>query len=89
MATIDDVWPRIVSHAGDMVRDVSGKPFTRRIDGERLITDRTSTPLYKSNVSSALDHVPFDGPGQSRDSDRGSTDVYAMLMDSRVRQGDS
>ena len=82
------VWGRISSRQGERFETVSGKPFTYRVSGNTLVTDRTDFVLSASDFARALDLVPISGPGAISSLVRGSSYIWAILHDPRIRQGE-
>lgn len=91
MTDIDTVWERIQRHAGSEFRTVRGLSFTYRVPGQYLRVTRdgeeVNRSLSRTNFEHALALMPADGPGVLKGR-QGASYTWAILMDSRVRQGD-
>ncbi|MHB1341351.1 MAG: hypothetical protein ACYC77_07135 [Coriobacteriia bacterium] len=85
--TIQTVWNRISSRQGERFETVTGRPFTYTVSGRTLVTDRTDFVLSTSDFAKALDLVPISGPGEISSLVRGSSYIWAILHDERIRQG--
>ncbi|MCL4553907.1 MAG: virion tegument protein [Actinobacteria bacterium] len=82
------VWSRISSLQGERFETVSGKPFTYTVSGNSLVTDRTDFVLSAADFAKALELVPISGPGEISSLVRGSSYIWAILHDPRIRQGE-
>ncbi len=80
-------WARIKTHAGQEFHQKTGASFRYHIDGVYVVPDRTNQRLPRKHVEKALSRMPVDGPGQLNDL-RGPSYLYALLVDSRIRQDD-
>ena len=87
MPNINDVWGRIVSHEGDVFRQIRGQEFTYEIAGGSARLSTTNQTLSKSVFAQALARVPLASTAEVQDL-RGPSYVYAILMDTRIRRGD-
>lgn len=85
--SIDEVWRRIESAAGETFRQLRGGEFTYEVRGRSLVPDRTNRVLPRSDFERALELVPLENtvPLQSL---QGPSYLYAILMDPRIRQSD-
>jgi hypothetical protein len=84
MTRADDVWARIVRHAGDEFRQKRGKPFTYEVVGPRTLALHTTNRfLSRAAVERGLARWPADGPG-GLGPINASSYVYALLADPRV-----
>lgn len=91
MVTIEEVWARIVKHKGAEFHTKTALPFTYEIQGNvfRPIRDHPiNRKIPKSDFEKALKHVPCDGPGDMDRSIQGSSYVWAVLHDPRIRLQD-
>jgi hypothetical protein len=87
--SIDIVWPRIATHAGEKFSLKTGRSLTYTVSGGHVHPDRAKhQQIPKSHFQSAPELVPLSGPGEISQLVRGSSYVYAILMDPRIRQGD-
>lgn len=82
----DQVWDNIVKHEGQTFFTITNLPFTYQIDQNRLITNRTDYPLSKANFKKAFELLPVQRPGAFSRDIRGSSYVYAIFHDRRIRQ---
>jgi hypothetical protein len=91
MPDIDSVWGRIRSHQGADFATVTGKPFTYSVTSSELFVTRNGTEINRSlsrgNFELAMNRMPAAGPGELQDL-QGPSYTWAILMDSRIRQGD-
>ena len=85
--SIEELWRRLKELEGQEFETKHGLPFKYTIVGNMFYSSRTDYNLAKSNFEKALELVPFEGPGIIADL-RGTTYVWAVLHDSRVRQND-
>ena len=87
MTDIDEVWSRITTHAGEKFYQIRGGEFTYEVSGGHVHPDRTKQQIPKSHFEEALGYVPLENtiPVQHL---RGPSYIYAILMDSRIRQSD-
>ncbi|GAB3182037.1 hypothetical protein FHX75_13658 [Micromonospora palomenae] len=84
MRDIDAVWATITQHAGQTFLTVSGLPFRYIVDGDRLLTDRTSYWIHRSQLKTALDLWPVAGPAALHNVVRGPSYLFALLADRRI-----
>jgi hypothetical protein len=85
---IGEVWNRIKAHAGATFTTRTGKEFTYAVDGDQLTPSRAKQNIAKSNFATALELAPLRGPGDITNVVRGSSYVWAVLHDPRIRKGD-
>ena len=87
MVTFEDVWARVMAHAGGEFETKTGRPFTYGVHGGAVRPSRTDYLLGRNEFVRALAHVPCDGP---RDMSfvRGPSYIWAILHDRRIRRGD-
>jgi hypothetical protein len=88
MVKFEDVWARVVAHAGDTFETKRGLPFTYQREGDALRTDRTDYSLGRGEVEKAFAHGPCDGPGDISKLVRGPAYIWAILHDPRIRGQD-
>lgn len=86
--SIDEVWRRIEAHEGETFHTKAGLPLTYAVTGRTLTTNRAEQGLGFSDFATALELVPFDGPGDVTWDVRGPAYVWAILHDPRIRQSD-
>lgn len=87
MARNDEVWSRIVTHAGDSFRQIRGGEFTYAVEGGHLVLSRTNHALPRSHIEEALKLVPLSNTVVVQHL-RAPSYIFAILMDERIRRGD-
>jgi len=88
MIGIDELWFRIEAHAGERFYQIRGGEFTYVVYGGHVIPDRTSQQIPKSHFEKALDYIPLKNTVPLQKKLRGPSFIYAILMDTRIRQND-
>ena len=88
MTTFNEVWARIVAKAGDTFHQVRGGAFRYQIRGDYLIPDRSNYPIPRAHFAEAFRLAPLRSTTDVHHL-RGPSYIYAILMDPRIRQGDS
>jgi hypothetical protein len=81
----DAVWSKICAHAGEEFHTVTLLPFTYSITNNYLLTTRTNYKISKNDFNKAFLIEPIHNPGQITNVVRGSSYVYAILSDPRIR----
>lgn len=83
-AGIDEVWSRIVDHAGQTFHQKRGKAFTYTVGGGGIRPSTTDQLIPRSQFEKALPALPADDtvPFQHL---RGPSYIWAILMDPRIR----
>jgi hypothetical protein len=81
------VWQRIVRHSGEVFHQIRGKPFTYLARGRTITLHTTNRHISRTAIEKALARVPFISTSAVQDLSAPSY-VYAILMDSRIRQVD-
>ena len=82
----DNLWERIKALAGEEFSTKSGRrTFTYTIEGGTLFPDHTDRAIGWGNFLKALEMEPLDGPGEISDVVQGSSYVWAILHDKRIR----
>jgi hypothetical protein len=84
---IDAVWSRIKAHAGEDFRLTGGALFRYEVPGNYLRPVGRVRHLSKTNFGKALPRVPLRDTTSVRDL-QGSSYVFAILMDERIRGDD-
>ncbi|MBP3803704.1 MAG: hypothetical protein J6I76_07365 [Oribacterium sp.] len=79
------IWLNILRCEGQEFRTKTGKPFTYKIVRGDVVPDRTGFPLAKINFEKASKIKHLQGPGQISKLVMGSSYVYAILTDPRIR----
>jgi hypothetical protein len=83
--TIDEVWPRIVAHQGDVFRMARGGQFCYRVIGDAIYPTLWTKRVGRASFERALPLMPVKGPGVLRANGiSASTCVYAILTDPRI-----
>jgi hypothetical protein len=84
---VDSVWSRIRAHQGETFVQIRGGRFTYQVLGGSIVLDRTNRQIPKSDIETALNMVPFEStvPLQRL---QAPSYIYAILMDSRIREGE-
>jgi hypothetical protein len=85
--TINLVWDRIEALAGQEFHMIRGAVFLYKVSGGHVLPDRTNQQIPKSHFEKALAFVPLADTTAIQDL-RGPSFIYAILMDSRIRQAD-
>lgn len=84
---IDEVWRRIAAYEGETFRQVRGQAFTYALDGTALKPSTVNQNLSQATFEKALERVPLRSTTDVQDL-RGPSYLYAILMDSRIRELD-
>ena len=84
---INSIWQRIESHAGQEFFMIRGTAFRYELSGGHILPDRTNQQIPKSHFEKALALVPLADTTSIQDL-RGPSFIYAILMDTRIRQAD-
>ncbi len=79
------IWENICKHQGEEFNTKKGLPFTYTINDNFLTPDRTGFPLNKEEFRTAFQFPNLKGPGQISNSVMGSSYVYAVLTDKRIK----
>jgi len=87
MPNIDDVWHRIVEHAGERFRQVRGREFTYTICGNVLRLDTTPWSFSKGHLKRALSLLPLESTVPIRHLMAPSY-IFALLTDRRIAAGE-
>jgi hypothetical protein len=86
-AAFEDVWGRIVAHAGQTFRTKTGSELTYKIVGGYFCPSRTDYRISREEFRRAFQMVPIAGPGVINRIVRGPAYVWAVLHDRRISQG--
>ena len=80
------VWEKIEKNQNEKFNTKTGLPLTYTIDGDKFIPDRTKPwNITKGDFKKAYELVPIKGPGKISSLVNGSSYVWAVLHDSRIR----
>jgi len=85
--TFEEIWVRIVAHAGQGFGTKTGLEFTYEILNDGFFPSRTKYRISKSDFAGAYAIVPFEGPGQINQVARGPAYIWAVLHDRRISKG--
>ena len=83
--SFEEVWRKIERCAGETFHTISGKPLTYVITGNQVITDRTRYAIHRSNFEKAWPIESIAEPGDISNAVRGSSYVWAIMSDPRIR----
>jgi hypothetical protein len=86
--SIEILWDRLEGLEGEEFQTTSGLPFTYTMSGNTLVPSRTEFNLGKSDFQKALELVPLSGPGELGNLVRGTSYIWALLHDPRIRRRD-
>ena len=83
----DTIWARIKRHEGETFAQKRGGEFCYAIEGSGIRPDRTNQVISKKHLKEASGLLPLEDtvPVQHL---RGPSYIYAVLMDSRIRELD-
>ncbi len=87
MPNIEEVWTRIVAHKGEIFQQIRGQEFRYTINQSVLNPSTTKQNIPKSEFAKALAFVPLKNTVPLQEL-RGPSYIYAILMDTRVRNKD-
>ena len=86
----EKIWNNIVSCQGQTFYKIGGQPFTYIVDGSAIIPNCAKQRLTKANFAKyAEDIIGSAGPGAFSNLVRGSSYVWAILNDDRIKQNQS
>jgi hypothetical protein len=87
MISFEEVWQRILSHAGEEFTQIRGGKFTYEVGSGSIKPDRTNQNIPKSQFQEAISFVPLENtvPVQHL---RGPSYIFAIMMDERIRCND-
>ena len=84
MNNFSHIWNNIMVNEGNPFRTISGKEFIYRIDGNKIITNRTNRNISKNDIEKAYNKLPLGGPGEISNLVQGSSYIWAILNDNRI-----
>ncbi|MBI4844026.1 MAG: hypothetical protein HY809_06865 [Nitrospirae bacterium] len=87
MPRFDEIWNRMINHAGDNFYTKTRFVFTYEINGDIFSPSRTHYKISKVDFEKAYARVPIDGPGVINNIVRGPAYVWAVLHDQRISKG--
>ena len=82
--SFEEIWSRIIEHAGETFHTKKGLPFTYKIIGEMFVPSRTKYMISKNDVKKAYQMLPLSGPGEINQIVRGPSYLWAVLHDKRI-----
>jgi hypothetical protein len=82
--SFEEVWVRVRKRAGETFFTKTGIRFNYRVEGDRLLLNRTSYSLSKRDFMKAYLRVPVKGPSEIASMVRGPSYVWAILHDARI-----
>ncbi|WP_321429635.1 hypothetical protein [uncultured Methanolobus sp.] len=82
--SFNEVWSRIIEHAGKEFKTKTGKPLTYIVKGNLIVPCRTKYNLSKSDFEEVYKRLPLSGPGEINDDVRGPAYIWAILHDERI-----
>lgn len=85
MSYFDDCWDRIIDNAGNQFHTIRGLRFRYRIVGNYLLQNRTDYKISKKDFEKVFKMNRLRGPGVISKEIRGSTYVWAIMHDERIR----
>lgn len=80
----EEIWRRIVDHAGETFHTIRGLEFTYEVDPGGFYPSRTPYRISRTDFEKAYQLVPIDGPGEINWIVRGPSYVWAVLHDQRI-----
>lgn len=83
----EEVWGRIVAHAGETFHAHDGHEFTYKIDGDRFVADKPHQEINKSNFETAYKMVPIHRDALNEKIVKGPAYVWEVLHDQRISKG--
>ena len=86
-----EVWHRIGVHAGEVFETKRGIQFPYTVEGDGFYPDGCNHRVDISDLKNAYGNVPCEGPSDINRgirAIRGSSYVWAVLHDNRIRNGD-
>ncbi|RTE09619.1 hypothetical protein [Paenibacillus whitsoniae] len=83
MKSFESVWLRIVAHEDSEFRQVRGKTFKYKMNGNAIVPNTTNYLIAKSQIERAWERMPVRGPGEISDLIAPSY-LFAILADERI-----
>ena len=83
--SFERVWRKIEQHAGETFHTVTDKAFTYVVTGNTVTTNRTNYPIHRGNFEKVWPIDSIAGPGEISNVVRGSSYVWAIMSDPRIR----
>ena len=86
--SFNDIWENIISNEGNKFYTITGIEFIYKITGNILETSRTNRKIHKNCFETAFNISPLSKPSDlKKTSVQGSSYVYAILTDNRIKNG--
>lgn len=87
MVSFDTIWARIKANEGSLFHQIRGQAFTYSVVGSAIIPNTTNQNIPRAHLEEASKLVPLKNtvPVQHL---RAPSYLFAVLMDSRIRQQD-
>lgn len=80
----DNVWARMISHAGEMFCTKTGIPFSYRISGHLVILENTNRNIPYSDFETALSLPDLGITKLKKLNLQGPSYIYGILTDKRI-----
>lgn len=87
MLAFNTIWDRIKASEGLEFRQIRGKQFTYAVVGSAIIPSTTNQNIPKAHFKEASALLPLKNTVAVQHL-RGPSFIYAVLMDSRIKQTD-
>jgi hypothetical protein len=84
----DEVWGRIVAHAGETFHAHNGQGFTYKISGDKFYTSAPEQTIGKADFEHAYGMVPVHKDTLDDKIVKGPAYVWEVLHDKRVSKGE-
>jgi hypothetical protein len=87
MISFDNIWTRIKANEGNTFRQGLGQQFTYAVKGSKVVPSCTNQDITQADFKEASVMLPLKNSGPVQHL-RGSSYIYTLLMDVRIRQKD-
>lgn len=87
MVSFKDIWARIKANEGQTFRQIRGQEFTYAIIGQYVSLSATNQNIPYTHFEKASRLLPLENTVPLQNF-RGPSYIYAILMDTRIRQLD-
>lgn len=87
MVTFDTIWSRIKANEGHSFQQIRGQEFTFEVVGQSISLSSTNQNISYVHLEEASRLLPLKNTVSVQHL-RGPSYIYAILMDSRIRQQD-
>jgi hypothetical protein len=88
VSSFNDIWEVIIANEGKKFHTITGKEFTYKINGNTLETSRANRKLHKNGFETAFKMKHLSKPSDLNGTTvQGSSYVYAILTDNRIKNG--